>query len=255
MMIYQDIQRNFYNMTGIEFSDREDVFRRKVDAFCLLHAISSAKELLDSLAKDKKISQSFIDYLTTSETYFYREFAQIKLFISQIKHKSEKLKILSAPCASGEEPFSLLIALLEEGFPLENIELQAMDINATQIAKAIEGVYEARRLHQLPEIFKDKYFLKLSNGQYQINTQFRTRVNFRVVNIFEKLPSEYKDFDVIFSRNMLIYFDKEAQKKVESIFYKLLKDGGSLYLGHADILHNETKFKKYSQEGIKYFLR
>jgi chemotaxis protein methyltransferase CheR len=194
-----------------------------------------------------------VNLLTTSETYFYREFPQIELCIDIIKEKKTDIKILSAPCASGEEPYSLLIAMLEANINLENIQIYAIDINTKEIEKAGKGIFPHRRLHKLSSTLQNKYFTVLDDGNYQISPQLQKHVHFKQMNLFEPFPREYSDFDVIFSRNVLIYFDQKSQEKAEEIFYNMLKVEGLLFVGHADKIHKTTALKAEILKGIPFY--
>jgi len=252
-MSLQSLLEHFYAKTGIEFKDNKAIIGRKVKAFYEEKGYSDYHDFFSALKHDRALYQALINLLTTSETYFYRELSQIQRFISHVKEKRDVIKVLCAPCASGEEPFSLLIAMLEAAIDINEIEIYGIDINSDEIDKAVSGVFAHRRLYQLPKELQEKYFIKLDENSFQILPELQRHVHFKQMNIFEPFPAGFENFDVIFSRNMLIYFDKRAQERSEKIFYEKLRSGGLLFLGHADHIHNVCDFKRISERGISFY--
>lgn len=252
-MALDSLLEEFYTKTGIVFTDKHENIKSKIHRFSEREGFTSIDEFVTALQSDKTLYERLTNLLTVSETYFFRELQQIKLFLDSVKSKKNApLKILCAPCASGEEPYTLLIALHEAGFSLDKISLYGIDINSDEIAKAKAASYAPRRLHKLSEKEIDTYFSAEENS-YVLKQDIRKHAHFSQLNIFEVWPAELNNFDVIFSRNMLIYFDEKAKKKSEEIFYKKLSPGGALFLGHADIIPNSVGFKKEVKNGISYY--
>lgn len=195
--------------------------------------------------KDGSEFQELISLLTVNETYFFRENHQFEVLINHImpelhakKRNNELIRILSAPCSSGEEPFSIVIHLLEEKNIVNqrDIEIIGIDIDKSIIEKAKMARYSERSLHALPQEIKNRYFKK-SGLFYELLPEYKQTVDFRIVNVFDK-PAMLKlgKFDVIFSRNMLIYFDDASRKEVAMTFYEMLNFGGYVILGHAEYM-------------------
>ena len=249
--------KNLFEMvhlsTGIVFTNNEDIIIRKITRFYEGKEFKNIGDFLSELKKNKTLYQELINLITTSETYFYREFSQIEICVKKIQETSGKVKILSAPCASGEEPYTILIALLEAGVNLNNIEIYAIDINSDEIQNAKQAIYKERRLHKLSREIQEKYFINLNNGNFEIKTNLKKHIHFTQANIFELLPNNFSNFDIIFSRNMLIYFDQTAITKVEKIFYDKLKTNGLVFLGHADKIPNQCGFNKCIENGTSYY--
>ncbi len=252
-MSFHALLEYFYQTTGIEFQEKQDIVERKVKAFFEEKGYTKHHDFLAAIKQDKQLYQEFINLLTTSETYFYRELSQIELFLSLLKEKHHRVKTLCVPCASGEEPFSLLIAMLEAGISINDIEIYGIDINTDEINKAESGTFSHRRLYQLPQSLKSKYFTQVDKDRYEIIPELQRHVHFQQMNLFDRFPYGLDNFDVIFSRNMLIYFDKNSQDKAERIFYERLAPGGLLFLGHADRIHGICDFKKLTERGISYY--
>jgi len=252
-MSFQSLLDHFYKATGIEFKENKEIVNRKVTRFYEDKGYADYHVFFTAIKNDKTLQQELINLLTTSETYFYREFAQIELCIQKIKDLKRKVKILSAPCASGEEPYSLLIAMLEAGIDLNSIEIYAIDINTQEIDNAKKGIFQHRRLHKLPAKLQERYFRLVDKLGYEILPELQKHVHFKQMNLFDPFPPDFSNFDIIFSRNMLIYFDRAMQEKSEKIFYEKLRIGGSLFVGHADKIHLVTPFKKSINRGTHYY--
>jgi len=217
-------------------------FKKKIELLMLKHHITSFSSFYHRIrfAKDEVLLQDLINSVTVNETYFWREHQQFEILANEIlpalaKQKKD-IRILVAPTSSGEEVYSIMFAILEEANVIEhtNIEIVGIDIDSNMIRKAQVGLYSQRSLEKLPKEMLKKYFTKVG-AYYQIDDMFKQNAKFLQANIFdEELPQKLKTFDIVFSRNMLIYFDKKEKEKVFNVFYELLYPQGYLFLGHAD---------------------
>jgi len=195
------------------------------------------------LKKSSILKQELINLFTVNETYFFREKYQFDTLINSVlpeldkkRAKKEIINILCAPVSTGEEIYSIAIMLLEEKELLKRRDfmLLGIDIDSNVIKKAKEGLFSKRSVHKLPIEIIDKYFTK--EGEfYRIKEFIRKAVSLRVVNIMDRYSiKKLGMFDVIFSRNMLIYFDEKSKREVITTFYSIMKDEGYLFLGHAE---------------------
>jgi chemotaxis protein methyltransferase CheR len=189
---------------------------------------------------------NMIDVVTTNKTDFFREphhfeFLKEVLVPQFINSGQRSLKVWSSACSSGEEPYTLAMVLQEfatkeAGF---SYEITASDISATVLQKAAQAIYNADRAADIPEYFKKKYLLKskdLSLPRVRIVPQLRDKVEFRNINLMDS-DLNVELMDVIFCRNVLIYFDRDTQLKVIQNLLKKLKKGGVLFIGHSESLH------------------
>ncbi len=189
--------------------------------------------------------QELMNAITVNETYFFREVNQLDVLagnllpeLHKLRAPNEPLRILSAPCATGEEPYSMVIKILEEDNVINerDIEIVGIDIDSTVIEKAKRGVYTNRAVHAIPKHLLGKYF-KQETVSNIFSEELKGAVDFKVVNVFDKAQVRaLGKFDVIFSRNMLIYFDDASRKEVAMTFYDLLKPNGYVLLGHAEYM-------------------
>ncbi len=183
--------------------------------------------------------------ITVNETYFFREKDQFEVLVNKILpelHESmpinRPLRILSSPCSTGEEPYSMILHIVEEGKIVEqrDIEVVGIDIDSTVIKKAQIAKYSERAVHAIPKPILNRWFVKKSLG-YSLSEDLQGTVDFHVANIFDKTQMrKLGKFDVIFSRNMLIYFDDASRKEVAMTFYDMLNPGGYVLLGHAEYM-------------------
>ncbi|MFC4767210.1 CheR family methyltransferase [Effusibacillus consociatus] len=201
-----------------------------------------------------------VELLTINETYFCREENQLEVFQSIILPQltgKNLIRIWSAACSTGEEPYTLAMMVAETGFiPLDAVEILATDINKKVLQTAKQGWYSKRSLsfRRMPEHLLEKYFVERDEG-YQVVDSIRNRVRFRYLNLLDQDEMErFGEFDVIFCRNVLIYFDRTAIQKVVSSFYDRLAPEGSLFLGHAEsITGMNTGFETIHTEKSFYY--
>ncbi len=246
-----------YKRTGIFFEEKKIYFvkRRIIERMKEL-GLETGKEYYRYLKfKDleKKEFQNLINMLTTNETYFFREYYQLQVFGEElladfeekkIKNSEElKLRIWSAGCSTGEEPYTLAIIVMEilDDYKKWDIEIIATDIDETVLEKAKKGHYGSRAVKDVPLKYLEKYFFKLSDNEYAIKDDVKKLVTFRKLNLMDAVNiRHYKGMDYIFCRNVLIYFSDDARKEVVAHFYNSLNPGGFIFLGHSESLSRIT---------------
>lgn len=206
--------------------------------------------------KEQELVKLF-DEVTTNETYFYRNLPQIEALQEVIlpeiieqkkKSGSKTLKLWSAACSSGEEPFTMAMVLEEilgPSIKTWNIQILATDISNAILEKAATGIYNKNSLRSLPPDKLPKFFNSFGDSDYKIKDHIKTMVDFQNVNLVDRMKMRMiRDFDVIFCRNVLIYFDVESKKQVISSLYNSLSNNGYLFIGHSESLHGiSTAFK------------
>ncbi len=205
-----------------------------------------------------EIFQALANAITVNETYFFRENHQFETLANVVLKEvaantpaNRPIRILSAPSSTGEEPYSIAIHILEEGSIVEkrDIEIVGIDIDSTVIRKGKEGRYTPRSVHAIPPSLIDKYFVK--NGMYyNISEDIKGAIHLQVANVFDKEQMrKLGKFDIIFSRNMLIYFNDASQKEVAMTFYNMLNSGGYVFLGHAEHMSRMVSVYKPVKHG------
>jgi chemotaxis protein methyltransferase CheR len=235
---------------GIFFDDDsqyllEKRLSRRLRTFHFTNFRDYYRYLLYHHNRDEELA-AIIDILTVNETYFFREQNQLKAFSEEIlpelkktNKEKKRLRIWSAGCSTGEEPYTIAILVLETGaFNNWTIEVFGSDINQRVLQGARSGVYRKNSFRTTEPYFLRKYF-KEQESLFRISDSVKQYVNFSHLNLLDPVKTKLAGtVDVIFCRNVLIYFDYPSRKKVVDMFHDRLADGGYLLLGHAESLMN-----------------
>lgn len=248
------IRDYIYNHCGIFFdASSKFLLEKRLTNRVRLHRLNNFQEYYRFLRYDLRSSEELsavIDVLTTNETYFFREPCQLKAFseeiLPEIKARKEdapghkNLSIWSAGCSTGEESYTIAMLILETGLFKEwNIEIFGNDISQRVLQAARKGVYTHSSFRSTDKKFIDKYFEVAPDGKYKISGDVKSMVRFGYLNLMDRNKmSLLRSMDVIFCRNVLIYFNSESKKKVVQNFYDKLEEGGYLLLGHAESMMN-----------------
>jgi chemotaxis protein methyltransferase CheR len=220
--------------------------------------ISSFDSYLKYLAKDKSGTEirAMVDVLTTNKTDFFRESEHLDYLKDEIIPGlgNEKVRIWSAGCSSGEEPYSIAIALCEAIQDIEkrDIKILATDISDRMMERAREGLYDEETLQGMTLQLKHKYFQNAEAGigrKYRVVSRLKSMISFAKLNLMEDWPMN-RLFDVIFCRNVMIYFDKPTQEKLIKRFWSVLRDGGYLLVGHSESLTFMVHDYKYLKPAV-----
>jgi len=188
-----------------------------------------------------------VDVLTTNETYFFREDNQLKTFaeeilpeLAQMKEPRRKLRIWSAGCSTGEEAYTLAMLVLEqEALQDWQVDIFASDISQRVLTTARKGIYSNSSFRATDDCYVDRYFHSVESGGKRIDDSVKKLVHFGHLNLLQ--PEQWTIlacFDIIFCRNVMIYFNIDSKKKMVKSFHNKLEDGGFLLLGHAESLMN-----------------
>ncbi|MCF6309903.1 MAG: protein-glutamate O-methyltransferase CheR [Sulfurimonas sp.] len=229
------IAEYFKSETGITFEKQKSILKNKLTTFCRIRDIYSFTELFDAIKRDNDTKQELIDYLTTNETFFYREFKQIQELVDLVKKSNGKVNILCAPSATGEEPYSITIALLEAGVSPSNFSILGIDINAEALLQAKTAIYRERNIRNLTDTVVHKYFIE-DEKYYILKPVVKSQVTYKLANLFDSSFKSLGKFDFVFSRNMLIYFDAQTKIKAKNILESMRKDiRQDVFFGHADL--------------------
>ena len=235
-----------YRRTGMVFNEakRYYVERRIVDRMTALGSPSFAVYFARLRADAEGEVEHFINAFTVNETYFFREEHQLHclardLLNERVRDKAagEPLRIWSVPCATGEEPYSIALWLLENWPPVDTYEVEIVgsDIDTACLEAARAGEYEARALMRLAPELVAKYFEAVGPNRWRIVPDLRGSVQFTAANLIDADDTRrHGQFDVIFCRNVLIYFDDASRRVAAENLYERLTPGGFICLGHAE---------------------
>ncbi len=243
---YRRLCEFIYRRTGMVFTEakRYYVERRVVERMAATDA-SSFESYFSRLRADPLAEiEQFVNAFTVNETYFYREEHQLScltsdLLAERVKRKTPgtQIRIWSVPCSTGEEPYSIAIWLLENWLLVDRYEIEIVgsDIDTGVVALARAGIYGKRALMRLPQRVVDKYFEHDGDETWRIIDDLRQSVRFTAANIVDPAQTRtHGQFDVIFCRNVLIYFDDTSRRTAAENLYENLFPGGFICLGHTE---------------------
>jgi len=235
---------------GLYFDDNSRyLIEKRLSRRVKNHHLNDFRDYYRFIRYDKNTEEelsAIMDILTVNETYFFREQNQLKAFSEEVLeelkvvNKGKKtLRIWSAGCATGEEPYTITMLINEKGdFNGWDIEVYGSDINQRVLQVARKGIYRKNSFRTTEPYYMQKYFAEV-DGAFQINDSVKKNVNFSYLNLLDPFKTIFLgSMDVIFCRNVLIYFDNASRRKVIENFYNRLVDGGYLLLGHAESLIN-----------------
>lgn len=243
-MDYEKFKAAVLKMTGIDLSAyKENQMKRRINTLIEKHKIAGYEEFVAQLKLNKELFEEFVNYLTINVSEFYRNPDQWdlmdKVFIPELISKFGKnLKIWSAACSTGDEPYSLVMALSRH-LPLNQIKIFATDLDKQVIAQAKTGIYAEKSLTSVPKDLKEKFFTKVGNS-YQISNEIKSRVEFKEHNLLkDAYPQNYH---FIICRNVLIYFTEEAKDEIFTKYGQSLCDGGIFFIGSTEQIMNHRKY-------------
>lgn len=213
-------------------------------------------------SKSKDSILTLIDKISTNHTFFFREdshFDYLKQTVlpelSTLKkaHNEYTVKIWSAGCSTGEEAYSLAMILQEyfnSGMPTWNIRILATDISTTVLQTAQKGEYTKEQVTNIPVMLRNKYFQTIDKNTVKVKDALKNMILFKRLNLMnETFPFKGK-FDIIFCRNVMIYFDKKVRRELTDRFARFTYDNGYLFVGHSESLFKETMKFKYIKPAI-----
>lgn len=251
MTDYNQFKKQILELTGIDLNAyKERQMKRRINTLSAKYGFQDYEAFFQDLKRNTEHRKQFMNYLTINVSEFYRNPAQwqtleTKILPELIRGSYGTLKIWSAACSTGDEPYTIIM-LLKEKFPGVKVRLTATDLDDKVIAYAREGCYSRKSIAGLPKEYVDRYFVKQPNGMYQISKEIINCVDFRQHNL---LADRYDtSYDLIVCRNVLIYFTEEAKLEVFKRFHTSLKPGGYLFIGsteqilQAREIHFEPKY-------------
>lgn len=237
---YEYFKKAVFDLTTIDLSSyKEKQMKRRIDTLIEKRKISGYDKYIELLKKDKEVYEEFVSYLTINVSEFYRNPEQWELMDKEIIPEliskfGKNLKIWSAACSTGDEPYSLVMALSKH-IPLNQIKIYATDLDKQILEKAKLGLYNAKSIENVPAEFKKKYFTEIG-GAYKISDEIKSRVDFNRHNLLkDSYPSNYH---MIVCRNVLIYFTEEAKEEVFKKFNDSLASKGVLFIGSTEQIIN-----------------
>jgi len=251
MMLTDYLKSNY----GINLSKKRTLIEGRLNNYLLQHGFSDYGSYLNKLFSDSTGTEmnQIINYLTTNYSYFMREWDHFNYFkttvLPEIQNRisDHDLRVWSAGCSTGEEPYTLAM-LMNDFFNKQknfwDTKVLATDISLKALDKAVKGAYDLEALEKVPAVWKTTYFEKGNENEWQIKKSLKEEVIFRRFNLMDQVFPFKKQFHVIFCRNVMIYFDSKTKKDLIRKFYQATEPGGYLFIGQSESIdRNDTDYK------------
>lgn len=242
---------------GINLSAKRVLIQGRLGNMLRERGFTSYDAYIDAVLADTSGAEvtTILNKLTTNHTYFMREpehytyMRDVVLPWAVKNAANSELRIWSAGCSSGEECYTTAM-LIDEYFGVEkarwDTRILATDISNSVMDKAKQGIYSEEGMKGLSPEWKSRYFKNLGGGKYEICQAIKNEIIFKPFNLMDDMPEKYKQrpFDLIFCRNVMIYFDQPTKNALVNRFYDVIKPGGYLFIGHAEsIPRNQSQFE------------
>ncbi len=252
---FSRVREMIYQRAGISLSEnKQDMVYSRLARRLRVLGLNSFTAYLDNLAADTNNNEweAFINALTTNLTSFFREMHHFPILANFVKHRSGDIQIWCSASSTGEEPYSIAMTVCEAFNSLTPpVRIIATDIDTNVLGVAANGIYPVDRLEKMSADRVKRFFLKgkgANEGTVRVKQAVRDLVTFQPLNLLATTWPINTPFDVIFCRNVMIYFDKSTQSKILTRFAPLLKADGLLFAGHSENFLNITnRFKLLSK--------
>ncbi len=245
---------------GIDLSKKRVLIEGRMSNTLLSHGFTTFSQYFDFLYADKTGNEmtKLLNKLTTNYTYFMRENEHFEFLVHKVlpfferTRTNKTLYLWSAGCSSGQEPYSMAMAISEYFGSKKgqwNTTILASDLSVNVLEKAAKGVYTADEVKDIPPAWREKYLIDLKDGSFQVGERIRNEVIFRRINLME--PFQFKNkFDLIVCRNVMIYFDAPTKERLVNKYYDWTADTGFLFIGHSESINREASRYSYIQPAI-----
>jgi len=252
---FKELTEYIQRCYGVNLTQKRHLIEGRLANLLVERGYTSFSEYFSDVFNDhsKVELTNLINRLTTNHTFFMRETNHFDYFRDRVLPllkttvKTRDLRIWSAGCSSGQEPYTLAM-IMEDFFGAEKLQwdtkVLATDISVQALGIAELGVYSEEGMQDLPTIWKLNYFEKIDQQNFQVISKLKAEIIFRVFNLMDAVFPFKKKFHVIFCRNVMIYFDYKTKMQLINKFYDLTEPGGYLFIGHTEsIVRNETKYR------------
>jgi len=240
---------------GINLKQKKVLIEGRLSNTITQRGFSDFTSFLNMIFADRTGTEmiGLLNKLTTNHTYFYREeehykyMKEVVLPYFEKEKKDRRVYLWSAASSSGEEPYTNMMALLEYfsgRSTMWNLSTLATDISQRVLDIAKAGIYHKESLSKLPPAWAKKYFTPQPNDCFKVSPELTKRVEYKTFNLMDKIPFRMYPFDLIFCRNVMIYFEMEVKIALVNRLYDVLRPGGYLFIGHAEsVPRDKTKFE------------
>jgi chemotaxis protein methyltransferase CheR len=254
---YHKLAQLIYSVSGISLKEsKQTLLTSRLAGVLAQSGRKTFTEYYNSLIADTSGASvaALVDRITTNHTYFMREPAHFDFFrdtvLPYLKSKvtDRDLRVWSAACSTGEEPYTLAM-ILDEFLDTEksrwDCRVLATDLSEKVLKDASQGVYAPERIEPLPALWKQRYLTRHPDGNYEIADRIKKEVIYRRFNLIEPVYPFRKKFHVIFCRNVMIYFDADTRASIINKLYDMTEPGGYLFIGHSEAIDRSKSKYKY----------
>lgn len=254
---FDRIAKLVYTNFGINLTDsKKSLVIGRLQKVLKKHDFNSFNEYIEHIEKgDKGALTELVNRISTNHTFFYREYSHFEFFEKKAipeaiayrkKEGNRKIKLWCAAASKGDEPYTIMIHLMRtlgRDYSTFGSGLLATDISEDALREAVEGVYSHDRIDKIDRQTINQYFDQV-NGKYRVKDELRREILFRKFNLMTPVFPFKGDFDMVFCRNVMIYFDEKTKAELANKIYNQLRVGGYLYIGHSETLNGlGTQFK------------
>lgn len=260
---FEEIRKLVYDRFGINLtSEKKALVAGRLQKVLRVRGFETFSAYLQFVERDAsgEALEELVNRISTNHTFFYREKDHFDFFTGralpeaiQRNRSNRDLRIWSAGCSSGEEPYTLVMLMMEtlgSEYSSWSAGVLATDISARALEFARKGVYPSERLEPLPVALRNKYFHPAPDSEWEISEKIRQQVTFRSLNLMNRQFPFRKQFDVIFCRNVMIYFDQETRMNLVQRFCDCLVPGGFLFIGHSESIRGGPHKLEYLQPAL-----
>ncbi len=251
---YEYFKKEVLTLTGINLSCyKEAQMKRRIDNLISKHSVEGYDKYVFCLKTDRKMFEEFVNHITINVSEFYRDRDQWKVLEEKavpelIQRFGRNLKVWSAACSTGDEPYSLVMAMSRH-LPLSNIRVYATDVDKQIIGTARKGIYSEKSIAAVPADLRRRYFRQVGN-EYVISDEIKSRVEFREHNLLrDAYPAACH---LIVCRNVMIYFTEEVKDQIYRKFYDSLVLGGLLFIGASEQIMNHKDMGYFRKSAFYY---
>jgi len=252
---YRRIQDWLYQVSGIDLKvGKENLVKNRLAKRIRTLGLSNFNAYIRYVEQDKSRKEllTLIDSMTTNKTSFFRERVHFDYIANQLIpdwSQRRDIRIWSAGCSSGEEPYSLSMLLFDKYAAASSTRILATDISDSILEQARTGIYRADQVVDLPTHYKTAYMQKKNGEHYSVKPDVRSTIRFANLNLMANWPMK-GPFDLILCRNVMIYFDRQTQERLINRYYELLRPGGHLFIGHSESLASVNHPFSYCQPAV-----
>lgn len=263
---FQQFSRMIYELSGINLHEgKKSLVCARLAKRIREGRFESFGKYYNYVMNDKSGEEvvHLLDCISTNLTYFFREEQHFgfltekalgEILLRKERMRDRELRCWSAGCSSGEEPYSLAITVAEalERFPGFKVKIYATDISTRALAAGVRGIYSEQKVAKIPIDLKRKYFQKGYSsweGHFKVKKDIRSKISFFRLNLMEPFPFEHP-LDIIFCRNVMIYFDRPTQEKLIDRLHDHMEEGGYLFVGHSESLTGITHRFRYVMPSV-----